>query len=99
MADSLAKCLEVLCILETNRRYENLNPSVSRSSGSEIYNKAIGGQMDAKSFQLATLWVLNLSDGEHSPLDIAERSGSSFDVIRSAADALRYRDLLRERLS
>jgi len=34
------------------------------------------------------LWVLNLADGEHSLLDMAERAGLCFPAIRAAADAL-----------
>ena len=34
------------------------------------------------------LWVLNQSDGTHSLLDIAERSGLAFDIIKDAADML-----------
>ena len=34
------------------------------------------------------LWVLNLSDGRHSLLDIAERADLPFDLIASAASAL-----------
>jgi hypothetical protein len=33
--------------------------------------------------------VLNLSDGEHSLLDIAERSGQPFSAINQAAQTLR----------
>ncbi len=36
----------------------------------------------------ARLWVLNLSDGEHSLLDIAERSGIPFSAISEAAELL-----------
>ena len=36
----------------------------------------------------ARLWVLNLSDGEHSLLDIAERSGIPFAAITEAAELL-----------
>ena len=42
----------------------------------------------------ARLWVLNLSDGEHSLLDIAERSQISFSVIRDAAELLCQSGLL-----
>ena len=34
------------------------------------------------------LWVLNLSDGEHDLLAIAERSGLTFAEVADAADAL-----------
>ena len=40
--------------------------------------------------------MLNLSDGEHSLLDIAERSGLSFESVRKAADALLTHNLLRQ---
>jgi aminopeptidase-like protein len=42
----------------------------------------------------ARLWVLNLSDGEHSLLDIAERSGMPFSVISDAAELLCQNGLL-----
>ena len=48
---------------------------------------SVGGKA-AKSDQLALLWVLNLSDGDNSVLDIAERSGLPFDQIRGAIEAL-----------
>jgi aminopeptidase-like protein len=40
------------------------------------------------------LWVLNLSDGHHSLLDVAERSGLPFDAVRRAAAALADAGLL-----
>jgi aminopeptidase-like protein len=47
--------------------------------------------------EAALLWVLNLSDGSHALLDIAERSGLSFDVIQDAAALLAQHELLEER--
>ncbi len=44
--------------------------------------------------QLAMLWVLNQSDGSTSLLDIAERSGLSFDSIVDTAALLEEHDLL-----
>jgi aminopeptidase-like protein len=43
------------------------------------------------------LWVLNLSDGNHSLLDIAERSGIGFESIQKAAEVLKEQCLLREK--
>lgn len=45
---------------------------------------------------MALLWVLNLSDGSHSLLDIAEGSGCSFPTIRHAAELLEEHALLRK---
>jgi aminopeptidase-like protein len=56
----------------------------------------VGGQKAAGIQELALLWVLNLSDGRHTLLDIAERSGIEFGVIRQAADALVEHRLLKE---
>ena len=46
--------------------------------------------------QLAMLWVLNQSDGTTSLLDIAERAGLPFAVIREAARALDDAGLLAD---
>ena len=54
------------------------------------------GDESGRARELALLWVLNFSDGEHSLLDIAERSGMSFAAIREAADALLEVGLLEE---
>jgi aminopeptidase-like protein len=43
---------------------------------------------------MAMLWVLNLSDGRHSLLDIAPPSDLSFAAIADAADLLVRHDLL-----
>ena len=48
----------------------------------------------AASRELALLWVLSLSDGEHSLLDMAQRSGLPFAAVRAAADALLEHELL-----
>jgi aminopeptidase-like protein len=44
---------------------------------------------------MAMLWVLNLSDGHHSLLDIADRSCLRFDVLKHAVDALLECGLLK----
>jgi aminopeptidase-like protein len=43
---------------------------------------------------MALLWVLNLADGHHSLLDIAERARVPFARMRAAADALVAAELL-----
>ena len=95
LADSFRKCLAVLTVLEGNRTYVNLNPKCEPQLGSRGLYQTIGGQTDSRQFELAMLWVLNLSDGTHSLLDIAERSAIEFGVIRKAADALVEHTLLK----
>ena len=45
---------------------------------------------------MALLWVLNLSDGKHSLLDIGERSGLAFKDVRKSADLLLEHGLLTD---
>jgi aminopeptidase-like protein len=96
LADSLAICLEVLDILENNRIFLNTNPKCEPQLGKRGLYRSDGGTIDSQSSELATLWVLNLSDGSHSLLDIAERSGASFSSIQDAASALVAHGLLTE---
>jgi aminopeptidase-like protein len=55
---------------------------------------AISGHPDGPRKTMSLLWVLNLSDGEHSLLDIAERSGIAYQAILEAADRLTAAGLL-----
>ena len=86
----------VFYVLENNKTYLNQNPKCEPQLGSRgLYNK-IGGGVESKSKQLAMLWVLNLSDGNNSLLDISVRSNLRFDLIKGAADILAAHDLLIE---
>ncbi len=91
---SWSQCLSILDILEANRTYVNQNPKCEPQLGKRGLYDAIGGGAGQIN-QFALLWVLNLSDGQHTLLDIADRSGLDFQSIRSAANALFAHDLLR----
>jgi aminopeptidase-like protein len=60
--------------------------------------RTLGGSSDGRAAELALLWVLNLSDGAHTLLDISDRSGMLYDAIQAAADRLLAHDLLREKV-
>jgi aminopeptidase-like protein len=96
LSKSLALYLDVLSILEENVNYINQNPLCEPQLGRRGLYQHIGGHADSKAFQLALLWTLNLSDGQNSLLDIAERSGLEFRLISEAADILVEKDLLTE---
>jgi len=96
LADSFAKSVSVLTVLESNKTYMNQNPKGEPQLGKRGLYRAIGGSADQKLSELATLWVLNLSDGAHPLLDIATRSGLEFRLIKEAADMLLAHGLLRE---
>lgn len=96
LADSLACCLAAIRVLEGNRVYVNQNPKCEPQLGRRGLYRGFGGSMDARAREMALLWVLNQSDGEHSLLDVSDRSGIPFDTVRLAADALLEHGLLRE---
>lgn len=96
LGDSFSRYLSVVEVLEKNGMYINANPKCEPQLGKRGLYGALGGKKDASKFEIAMFWVLNFSDGHHSLLDIAERSGLSFDVIGETAEALKKHHLLQE---
>jgi len=95
LGEALAVSLEILAVLESNGTFVNLNPKCEPQLGRRGLYRMVGGTADAGVSEMAMLWVLNLSDGKNSLLDIAERSGMRFEAIRQAAEALEEHKLLR----
>ncbi|MEU1330644.1 DUF4910 domain-containing protein [Streptomyces sp. NPDC005865] len=95
MADTLDVCRTAFGVLDRNRRYVNLSPYGEPQLGRRGLYESLGGRSDAKEAQMAMLWVLSLSDGEHSLLDVAARSGLTFDTVAAAADALHGAGLIK----
>lgn len=93
LAESLRVCTAVLDVLENNRRYCSQNPYCEPQLGRRNLYRSTGG--DAVGAEIsARLWVLNLSDGENSLLEIAERSGIPFSAIADAAELMCQSGLL-----
>lgn len=95
LADSLAVYRAVLSILEQDRRYQNMQPKGEPQLGRRGLYRKTGGHQDIGNREFALLWVLNQSDGRHSLLDIAERSGLPFETLAAAAHDLGACGLLR----
>jgi aminopeptidase-like protein len=95
LENALQATLEILDVLEHDRTYRNLSPRGEPQLGKRGLYRGLGGP-DPGTEQLAILWVLNQSDGSHTLLDIAERSGLAFSDIRGASDALLEAGLLAE---
>lgn len=95
LAESYSHCLALFDILERNRAYINTSPKCEPQLGRRGLYRDVAGQQETKTFELSMLWVLNMSDGTHSLLDIAERAGFPFAVIRKAADLLERHGLLQ----
>jgi len=88
LADSYSKYLDVIHVIENNKKYLNTNPKCEPQLGKRGLYSTFGGRKDASNYEMSLLWVLNLSDGSNSLLEIAERAGISFSSIHEAAMAL-----------
>ncbi len=85
---------ETLDVLENDMVYYNTMPKCEPQLGRRGLYGMVGGDKDAVAANMAMLWILNLSDGMHSLLDIAERASLPFAVIRRTAQLLQHHGLL-----
>ena len=95
LARSLQVCQAVCELLERNKCYLSQNPFCEPQLGKRNLYRSTGGTEIDQEIN-ARLWVLNQSDGKHSLLDVAERSGLPFGTIADAAQLLEEADLLTE---
>ena len=94
LQDTLEACWEVVGVLEGDRRYLNLSPKGEPQLGRRGLYGSVGGRSDTQERQMAMLWVLNLSDGDHSLLDVADRAGLPFALVAEVAGTLEGAGLL-----
>jgi len=98
LSDSFQKCLAIVEVLERNKIYVNQNLKCEPRLGPRGLYRTTGGHTGPGQIkEMPILWTLNLSDGTHSLLDIAERSDLPFSDIAQAAEALEGCGLLREK--
>ncbi len=96
LASSVEIVAEMLDVLDMNRCYENLQPWCEPQLGKRGLYRDTGGSQIADR-ESAMLWLLNQSDGAHTLLDIAQRSGIGIRSLAAVAAELEAADLLAER--
>lgn len=94
LAASFRTIVQALDVVERDRRLINLSSKGEPQLGKRGLYSSFGSGKDAMTRNMAMLWTLNLSDGLHSLLDIAERANLPFELISSAASALESHGLL-----
>jgi aminopeptidase-like protein len=94
LGDSYRLLSQAVSVIEGNRSYRNTVPKGEPQLGKRGLYGAIGGDKDAAAANMAMLWILNLSDGNHSLLDIAERAKLPFAVIQRTSELLLQHGLL-----
>lgn len=96
LQDTFNAYLQTLFILENSTRYVNLNPKCEPQLGKRGLYRMISAQKEGALDELALFWVLNLSNDNHSLLDISIRARMKFSQIKNAADVLVSAKLLRK---
>ncbi len=91
LAEALAALEDIVFVIENDLRYLNLFPDGEPQLG----RRGLYQPTDTKQERAAVLWLLNLSDGDHSLLDVAERSGLPFRAIAAARERLSEAGLLK----
>ena len=97
LASSYRMLMDVIEVVEGDWTPLNLFPKGEPQLGRRGLYAALGGDKSTGSSAMALLWVLNLSDGAHSLLSMAERSGLSFRELSDAARLLLDHGLLERR--
>jgi aminopeptidase-like protein len=94
LAESYRMITAAIDIVENDWRPLSTNPKCEPQLGRRGLYSALGGDKDGPAKSMAFLWILNLADGRHSLLDIAERAKLPFAVVAEAARLLRESGLL-----
>jgi aminopeptidase-like protein len=74
LEESVKKYLEVVHLMEYNKKYVNQLPNCEPQLGKRGLYPTLGSQKEKTVDLQATIWILNLSDGEHDLIDIIELS-------------------------
>ncbi len=99
LAAAYEAALAIVEVLQEERVYRSRAPFGEPQLGRRGVYRSIAGMEGAASpdeLTMAMLWVLQLADGAHSLLDVAERAALPFERVREAAELLRSHELLEE---
>jgi len=87
LLESYEVIVKAIGVIENDVIYRNTMPKCEPQLGKRGLYRRVGGK-DIAIENMAMLWVLNLSDGTNSLLDIAERSKLPFEIVLKAARLL-----------
>jgi aminopeptidase-like protein len=96
LASSYRMIAAALDIVESDWLPRSTSPKCEPQLGRRGLYSALGGGRDGPAKSMAFLWILNLADGRHSLLDMAERAKLPFGVVAEAAALLRESGLIVE---
>ncbi|QMU64030.1 MAG: DUF4910 domain-containing protein [Flavobacteriaceae bacterium] len=88
MEKSVMKYLEIVHLIENNKKYINLFPYCEPRLGKRGLYPTIGSQKEKELEVKAMMWILNLADGKHDLIDIIESSKIDYQVMIKIAKNL-----------
>jgi aminopeptidase-like protein len=94
LAESIRVLARAIATIDCNRLPFNLKGKGEPRLGKYGLYGTVGGRAPGE-FEHALLWVLNLADGEHDLVAMADRSGVDLDLLDRAAGALETAGLVR----
>jgi aminopeptidase-like protein len=94
LARSFEMIIDAIDILENDAFYRGNKQKCEPQLGKYGLYGNVGGDKSVAAANMGLLWVLNLSDGNQSLLDIAEKADLTFKQIHSAARTLQQHGLL-----
>ncbi len=96
LSESFKKFLMIQSIFEKNRTYLSLNPKCEPFLRKRNLDEKLGGHKGDETYLLSLFWIMNLSDGTNSLLDIALHSKLSFEILSHAAKLLEDTVLIKQ---
>ncbi len=96
LAASYRMIAALLDVVERDWWPRSTTPKCEAQLGRRGLYSALGGDREGATKSMAFLWILNLADGRHSLLDMAERAKLPFGVVADAARLLEASGLLVE---
>ena len=94
MEKSIEKYLKIIDVIENNNTYINKIPYCEPQLGKRGLYPTLGSQKSTAEFVESMMWVLNLSDGEHDLIDIADISKLPIESFFEVAEKLKEQNIL-----
>ena len=94
MEESVKMYLKIIDVIENNYTYINKIPYCEPQLGKRGLYPTLGSQKSIAEFVKSTMWLLNLADGEHDLIEIANISNLPIESFYEVAKKLKEEDIL-----
>jgi aminopeptidase-like protein len=94
MEQSVEKYLKIIDVIENNYTYINKIPNCEPQLGKRGLYPTLGSQKSISEYIKSLMWLLNLADGEHDLIEIANISKLPIESFFEVAKKLKEQDIL-----